>query len=171
MLKWVFDPFFVSGTKFSGVLVATKSEQLEALIAPVVVGLGYQLWGIDYSSQGRHTVLRVFIDAEAGITVDDCAAVSRQLGGVFDVEDPIAGEYSLEVSSPGMDRPLFTLEQFIQYVGHKVQVRLRTPFEGRRKFSGLLKGVEDEDVVIVVDKHEYLLPVDSIDKANVVPRF
>lgn len=151
--------------------MATKSEQLNALIEPVVTGLGYQLWGIDFASQGRHSVLRIFIDAEAGISVDDCAAVSRQVSGVMDVEDPISTEYTLEVSSPGMDRPLFTLEQFAQYVGHQVQVRLRSPYEGRRKFSGLLKGVEDEDVVIEVDQHEYLLPIDSIDKANVVPRF
>ncbi|WP_421868776.1 ribosome maturation factor RimP [Motiliproteus sp.] len=151
--------------------MATKNEQLNALIEPVVTGLGYQLWGIDFASQGRHSVLRIFIDAEAGISVDDCAAVSRQVSGVMDVEDPISTEYTLEVSSPGMDRPLFTLEQFAQYVGHQVQVRLRSPYEGRRKFSGLLKGVEDEDVVIEVDQHEYLLPIDSIDKANVVPRF
>jgi ribosome maturation factor RimP len=151
--------------------VATKSERLDALIAPVVAGLGYQLWGVEYASQGRHTSLRIFIDAEAGISVDDCAAVSHQLGSVFDVEEPITGEYTLEVSSPGMDRPLFTLAHYQQYVGYQVQVRLRTPFEGRRRFNGLLKGVEEEDVVIEVDKHEYLLPIDSIDKANVVPRF
>ncbi len=151
--------------------MATKSERLDALIAPVVSGLGYQLWGVEYVSQGRHTSLRIFIDAEAGISVDDCAAVSRQLGGVFDVEDPIAGEYTLEVSSPGMDRPLFTLAQFAQFVGHQVKVRLRSPFEGRRNFNGLLKAVEEEDVIIEVDQHEYLLPIDSIDKANVVPRF
>lgn len=154
-----------------GIAVASKSEQLEALVEPVVTGLGFQLWGIDYVAQGKHTVLRIYIDAEAGIHIDDCAAVSRQLSAVLDVEDPITGEYTLEVSSPGMDRPLFTLEQFAQYVGHQVQIRLRSPFEGRRKFSGLLKAVEEEDVVVVVDQHEYLLPVDSIDKANVVPRF
>ena len=151
--------------------MATQSEKLDALIQPVVAGLGYQLWGVEFLSQGRQTLLRVFIDAESGIGVDDCAAVSRQLSGVLDVEDPISGEYTLEVSSPGMDRPLFTLEQFSQYVGHHVQVRLRTPFEGRRKFSGLLKGVEDDEVVVEVDQHEYLLPIDAIDKANVVPRF
>ncbi len=151
--------------------MATKSEQLEMLIAPVVTGLGFELWGIEYLSQGRHTVLRVFIDSEDGIHVDDCAAVSRQLSGVFDVEDPIAGEYNLEVSSPGMDRPLFTLSHYERYVGHKVQIRLRVPFEGRRKFSGLLKGVEGDEVVVEVDNHEYLLPIDSIDKANIVPQF
>lgn len=151
--------------------MGTKSEQLEALIAPVVNGLGYELWGVEYRAQGRHTVLRIYIDAEKGIEVDDCAAVSRQLSGVFDVEDPVQGEYTLEVSSPGMDRPLFTLDQFRRHVGQRVQVRLRTPFEGRRNFSGLLKGVDEDEVIVEVDEHEYLLPIDSIDKANVVPRF
>ncbi|OMH39076.1 ribosome maturation factor RimP [Motiliproteus sp. MSK22-1] len=151
--------------------MATKLEQLESLIAPVVSGLGFELWGIEYLSQGRHTVLRVFIESENGIQIDDCAEVSRQLSGVFDVEDPISGEYNLEVSSPGMDRPLFTLEQYLQYIGHKVQIKLRVPFDGRRKFSGLLKGVEEDEVVVEVDSHEYLLPIDSIDKANIVPQF
>ncbi len=151
--------------------MATKLEQLGALVEPVVTGLGFELWGIEYHSQGRHTVLRVFIDAADGIHIDDCAAVSRQLSSVFDVEDPITGEYNLEVSSPGMDRPLFKLEQYQAFIGHKVQVRLRVPFEGRRKFSGLLKGVEGDEVVVEVDNAEYLLPIDSIDKANIVPQF
>ena len=151
--------------------MATKLEQLESLIEPVVSGLGFELWGIEYLSQGRHTVLRIFIDSEEGILIDDCAAVSRQLSGVFDVEDPVSGEYSLEVSSPGMDRPLFTLEQYQRYIGHRVQIKLRVPFDGRRKFAGLLKGVEDDEIVIEVDSHEYLLPIDTIDKANIVPQF
>mgnify|MGYP000067757340 FL=1 len=89
----------------------------------------------------------------------------------MDVEDPIAGEYALEVSSPGMDRPLYTLDQFERYAGHKVSLKLRMPFDGRRKFEGVLKGIEGNDVVMVVDDSEYLFPVDSIDKANVVPQF
>lgn len=151
--------------------MAVKFEQLSALIEPAVVGLGYEFWGIEFRSQGRHSVVRVYIDSEAGIDVEACASVSRQVSGIFDVEDPIAGEYTLEVSSPGLDRPLFTLEQYLRYVGHHVCIRLRAPYEGRRKFSGLLKGVEDEDIVLIVDKHEYLLPIDSIDKANIVPQF
>lgn len=151
--------------------MASKNAQLDQLIRPVVEGLGYQLWGIEYRSQGKHTVLRIYIDQEQGIDVDDCAKVSRQVSGVLDVEDPINVEYTLEVSSPGMDRPLYELDQFAQFAGYHVQVRLRAPFEGRRNFSGLLKGVEGEDVVVVVDNHEYLLPIDGIDKANIVPQF
>ena len=89
----------------------------------------------------------------------------------MDVEDPIAGEYTLEVSSPGMDRPLYTLEHFSRFAGEMVAIRLRSAFEGRRKFSGLLRGVEGDDVLVVVDEHEYLLPIEMIDKANIIPRF
>jgi len=151
--------------------VSSKLEQLQALLAPVVEALGYVCWGVEYISQGRHSLLRVYIDHPNGILVEDCEAVSRQVSGVLDVEDPITNEYTLEVSSPGMDRPLFTLEQFAAHVGEQVKVKLRSPFEGRRNFQGLLRGVEDQDVVVQVDEHEYLLPIEMIDKANVVPRF
>ncbi|KTC43672.1 ribosome maturation protein RimP, partial [Pseudomonas putida] len=126
---------------------------------------------IEFSAQGRHSLLRVYIDKEGGVLVDDCAIVSRQLSGVLDVEDPITVEYTLEVSSPGMERPLFTIEQFAAYAGAQVKIKLRAPFEGRRNFQGLLHGVEDQDVVIRVDEHEFLLPIDSIDKANIIPSF
>jgi len=151
--------------------VSSKLEQLQALLAPVVEALGYVCWGVEYISQGRHSLLRVYIDHPNGILVEDCEAVSRQVSGVLDVEDPITNEYTLEVSSPGMDRPLFTLEQFAAHAGEQVKVKLRSPFEGRRNFQGLLRGVEDQDVVVQVDEHEYLLPIEMIDKANVVPRF
>ncbi|MDU5673963.1 MAG: ribosome maturation factor RimP, partial [Pseudomonas aeruginosa] len=93
------------------------------------------------------------------------------VSGILDVEDPISGEYTLEVSSPGMDRPLFTLEQFAKHAGEQVKIRLRSPYEGRRNYQGILRGVEEQDVVVLVDDHEYLLPIDSIDKANIIPRF
>jgi len=144
---------------------------LQELIEPSVVALGYQLWGIEMISQGRHSMLRIYIDAEEGIGVEDCASVSRQVSGILDVEDPISGEYTLEVSSPGMDRPLFTLEQYKAFVGHVVQLKLRMPFDGRRRFKGVLSGIEDEDIVLVVDQEEYLLPIDHIEKANIVPQF
>ncbi|WP_428035886.1 ribosome maturation factor RimP [Amphritea sp.] len=151
--------------------MSAKLSVLQELIEPSVVALGYQLWGVEMISQGRHSMLRIYIDAEEGIGVEDCASVSRQVSGILDVEDPISGEYTLEVSSPGMDRPLFTLEQYQAFVGHVVQVKLRMPFEGRRRFKGVLKGIEDEDIVLVVDQEEYLLPIDHIDKANIVPQF
>ncbi len=151
--------------------MSSKLEQLQALLAPVVEALGYQCWGVEFISQGRHSLLRVYIDHPDGILIDDCEKVSRQVSGVLDVEDPIPGEYTLEVSSPEMDRPLFTLEQFAAHVGAQVKIRLRSPYEGRRNFQGVLRGVEEQDVVVQVDNHEYLLPIESIDKANIIPSF
>ena len=150
--------------------MASKAQQIEDLLTPTVEALGFELWGVEYLSQGRHTLLRIYIESPDGITVDDCAAVSEQVSAVLDVEDPITGEYTLEVSSPGMDRLLFKLEQYPAYVGEVVDLRLRTAFEGRRKYKGILKGIEGEDVVLHVDDHEYLLPHDAIDKARVQPR-
>ena len=151
--------------------MSSKLEQLQALLAPVVDALGYECWGIEFVSQGRHSVLRIYIDHANGILVDDCEKVSRQVSGVLDVEDPVTSEYTLEVSSPGMDRPLFTLEQYAKHVGEQVKIKLRGPFEGRRNFQGLLRGVEEQDVVLQVDGHEYLLPIDLIDKASIIPKF
>lgn len=165
------SPIFYLYSMHEGVQVSSKLEQLQALLAPVVEGLGYQCWGIEYVSQGKHSVLRIYIDKEGGILVEDCETVSRQASAILDVEDPISSEYTLEVSSPGMDRPLFTLEQFAAHAGEQVKIKLRTPFEGRRNFQGLLRGVEEQDVVVQVDQHEFLLPIDSIDKANIIPSF
>lgn len=150
-----------------------KHSVLEELIRPVVEGLGYRFWGMEFLAKGKDSVLRIFIESlsEAGISVDDCAAVSRQVSGILDVEDPITGEYTLEVSSPGLDRPLFDLDQYREFVGGQVSLKLRVPFDGRRKFKGLLVAVEDEDVVLRVDQEEYLLPIDLIEKANLVPQF
>lgn len=151
--------------------MATKEQQLIDMIKPVVESLGYEFWGLEYVAQGKNSVLCIYIESENGINVDDCANVSRQASAVLDVEDPISSEYNLEVSSPGLDRPLFTLDQFQRNVGEFVDVRLRYPFEGRRNFKGRLVAIEGEDAVVHVDEHEYLLPVDSIDKANVIYQF
>lgn len=148
-----------------------KEQQLQAMLAPTITGLGYEFWGLEYLTHGRQAVLRVFIDSPNGIGVEDCATVSRQVSAVLDVEDPIPVEYTLEVSSPGMDRPLFTLDQYTRNVGELIKLRLRAPFEGRRNFSGQLTSIEGDEIVIVVDEHEYLLPIELIDKANIVPRF
>lgn len=150
--------------------MSAKLSQLEDMLRPVVEGLGYEFWGIEYRSTGRHVLLRLFIDdADDGISVEDCEKVSRQVSGVLDVEDPIQSEYTLEVSSPGMDRPLFRPEHYRAWVGYMVQIKLRMAFEGRRKFKGLLNGMDGDDVAVIVDDHEYLLPFESIEKANIVP--
>ena len=147
--------------------MASKDQQITDMLQSTVEALGFVLWGVEYQSQGRHSLVRLYIDSPDGINVSDCAAVSEQASSLLDVEDPITGEYTLEVSSPGMDRLLFKLDQYPGYVGEIVELRLRSPFEGRRKFKGILKGIEGEDVVIQVDDHEYLLPHGAIDKARV----
>ncbi|MCA1770182.1 MAG: ribosome maturation factor RimP [Halomonas sp.] len=151
--------------------MAIKDAALHAMIEPVVTAMGFELWGIDFLSHGKHSRLVIYIDHENGISVDDCADISRQVSAIFDVEDPVRGEYRLEVSSPGMDRPLYTLDHFDRYRGHDVVLKLRAPFEGRRKFQGLLVGVEDDEVLLQAEGEEYCFPIDSIDQAQVVPRF
>jgi ribosome maturation factor RimP len=150
--------------------LAAKDEKIQALLEPAVEALGFTIWGLEYLSQGRNSLLRLYIDGEDGVNVDDCAAVSRQVSSILDVEDPISGEYTLEVSSPGLDRLLFQLEQYPAYVGEWIEIRLRVPFDGRRKFKGTLKGVEGEDIVIQVEDDEFLLPHCSVDRAQVKPR-
>jgi len=144
---------------------------VQKLIEPAVVSLGYELVGVEYLPQGKHSLLRVYIDTEQGITLDDCSRVSHQISGLLDVEDVIPGHYSLEVSSPGMDRPLFTAEHFQRFAGQLVKIRLSLPKDGRRKYSGVLRGMQDDDVVIVVEEQEVRLPLNTIEKANLVPEY
>ncbi|WP_053981603.1 ribosome maturation factor RimP [Marinagarivorans algicola] len=152
--------------------MASIQQRLEDMLGPVVASLGCELWGLEYLPQGSHrALLRIYIDKADGIGVDDCEKVSRQVSSVLDVEDPVSSEYTLEVSSPGMDRPLFKLEQFVESIGLKANVRLRIAFDGRRNFKGLLKGVEGDEVVLEVDSEEFLLPFELIDKANIIPTF
>lgn len=140
-----------------------------SLIEPVVEDMGYELVGVEFRAQSEEgAVLRVYIDKEDGINIDDCAAVSHQISGILDVEDPIREAYKLEVSSPGVNRPLFRESDFEKYKGHMAKIKLSIPYEGRRNFSGVLQGIEDSMAVIVVDNMEYLLPIEQIDKANLV---
>lgn len=150
--------------------MAGKEIRLTELLEPTVESLGFELWGMELISPNRRPTLRLYIEREDGVNVDHCAEVSRHVSGVLDVEDPIQGEYTLEVSSPGVNRLLFKPEQYALYVGEPIEVKLRFPFEGRRKFRGWLMGLEGEDVVVRVDDHDYLLPLKQVDKARVEPR-
>jgi len=145
--------------------------ELKALIEPVVEGLGCTLWGMEHLQQGHRSLLKIYIDNEDGVDVDDCARVSRQVSALLDVEDPIKGQYTLEVSSPGMDRRLFTLEQFRAFEGADVKLSLRTPWQGRRRFAGKLCGIENDQVVVRSGDEEFLFPFEQIDRANIVPSF
>ncbi len=145
-------------------------KELQKLLAPVVTALGYELVGVVRLSQGGHKViLRIYIDHADGISLDDCKQVSHQVSGVLDVQNPIQGHYTLEISSPGLDRPLFSIEHFIRFVGHKVKVQMARPLKARRNFMGLLQRVEDRNVIVVADGKEYNLPYDQIENAHIVP--
>ncbi|MBT6105155.1 ribosome maturation factor RimP [SAR92 clade bacterium H231] len=152
--------------------MAVADIKLKQLLQPVVEALGCELWGLELQAGGKTKLLRIFIDrAEEGVGIEDCERVSRQSSAVLDVEDVINGEYILEVSSPGMDRPLYELSQYEQYIGEDISLRLRFPYEGRRNFKGRLTGVDGDEIIVVATDHEFLFPVEGIEKANVVPRF
>jgi len=147
-------------------------EQLVELVRNTVEPMGYELVGAEYVGGGKgRNILRVYIDQESGITLDDCVAVSRQLSSVLDVEDPIAENYELEVSSPGLDRPLYQPEHFERFAGEKIRVRLARAIDGRRKFEGVLKGLTNGLVTIETDGGDIDLPFEDIDSARLVPKF
>jgi ribosome maturation factor RimP len=139
---------------------------LETLIRPVVEGLGCELWGIEYRTQKNSALLRIFIDKEDGVTMDDCSDVSHQVSGVMDVEDPIPVAYTLEVSSPGLDRVLFFPGQFDRYIGESVKVRLKWPVEERRNYLGKIMSADEQHLHIEQDGEEIKIPFDSIHRAR-----
>jgi ribosome maturation factor RimP len=149
-------------------MVSNRVSVLTELIEPVIKAMGYQLWGIEYLGQGKHSVLRVYLDKAGGVNIEDCALASRQISSLLDVEDPIKSEYTLEVSSPGLDRMLFSLEQFQEYAGYHAKIRLTESFEGQRNFTGQIKTVENNEVVLIIGDEELILPYELIEKANLI---
>lgn len=137
-------------------------------VEPVVSGMGYELVGVEFGGGRGNAKLRVYIDAAAGITLDDCAAVSEQLSASLDVSDPIPEAYALEVSSPGVNRPLFERADFQRFTGERAFVRLATGLEGRKRFKGELRGVEEQSVVMEVDGRTWHLPLDGVEEAHLV---
>jgi ribosome maturation factor RimP len=148
-----------------------KSVKLTNLLQPLVEDLGYEFVGLEHGSNPKNPVLVVYIDKPEGIAVQDCEKVSREVAALLDVEDPIPGRYSLEISSPGLKRPLFTLAHFEQFVGEIAKISLYAPQEGRRKFNGEILGVEDEQVKLEQDGTEVLLELGNIAKARLVPDY
>ena len=134
--------------------------------------MGCTVWGVEYISQGKHSVLRVYIDGEDGINVDLCAEVSRHVSDLLDVEEMMPMAYTLEVSSPGMERPLFKAEHYERFSGELAEIRLRTPQQGQRKFTGRLAGVENDCVLLDVENGDQVeLPINDIDRAHLKPEW
>ena len=146
-------------------------EHLVDLIEPSVEGLGYECVGIEYNPHPTHGMLRIYIDSENGILLDDCTKVSHQLSGMLDVEDPIQGEYQLEVSSPGADRPFFKLSQFESHVGNTVNLNLFKPIDKRRKITGLIQAVEGDSVILLEGEQTIKVPFQAMSKARLVPEY
>ena len=150
-------------------MMSSRERQICDLLEPSVSGLGYELVGVELEGSEVRSVLRIFIDREAGITVGDCEQVSRQIGAVLDVEDPIPESYVLEVSSPGLDRPLLTADHFVRFAGHPVRLRTTEPMDGRRGWKGRLVGCRDGNVVVREGDEERIIPLGLVGKANLVP--
>lgn len=150
----------------------TSTRDLKTLLEPAVTALGFELWGVEYLVRGRHRLLRVYIDGPDGVTVDNCAAVSHQVSGVLDVEDPIPGEYTLEVSSPGLDRVLFEPEQYARYTDSLLVVRTQAAIGGRRRFRGRLTAVTENGFSLKLDDgSEQAIAFADVDKTQVEPEF
>ena len=142
---------------------------LKDILTQQIEGMGYEFVGCELQKQSSHgSLLRIFIDKEKGVTIDDCSKVSRQVSAVLDVEDPIQGPYTLEVSSPGLDRPLFEIAHYQKFIGSKVKVRSLMPINDRRNFVGILLRVEKDNIILEVDNDEIMLPFANIEKAKLI---
>lgn len=146
-----------------------RGGDLRTLIEPAVQALKYELVDVELSGGAGQAVLRIYIDSADGINVDDCAKVSRQVSALLDVEDPIPGHYTLEVSSPGLDRPLVTHADFVRFTGALIKAKVTQPILGRRNFTGRLVEVDGDRVVVEVDNESYDLTLSNIEKARLVP--
>lgn len=146
-------------------------KKLTEMLSPAVEAVGYELLGVEFIRAGKHSTLRLYIDSDNGVEVDDCAEVSHQVSAVLDVEDPISTEYNLEVSSPGMDRPLFKVEHYKAVLGEVISVKLQMPQNGRRNFKGQLTSTEAISFTLNVDNETFELAYDNVIKANLVPQF
>lgn len=149
-----------------------KNERLTELLTPAVTALGYELVGVEYHPNSVNALLRIYIDKADGIELDDCVAVNEQVSGVLDVEDPISGKYTLEVSSPGLDRPLFNLADFEKFIGSQAKIRVSRPIERQRNFKGTIIAVNDELITIAEkDGKQAQLDFNFVEVARLIPTF
>ncbi len=148
------------------------NEKLNELLTPLVTDLGLEFVGIEFSPSRGSSLLRVYIDApERPVTVEDCERVSREISALMDVNDPIEGRYTLEVSSPGIDRPLFTVEHFSRFIGSEAKINVAMPIEGRQRFHGQIKAVEGDRIQLDQDGRDVQIPHANIVKAKLVPDY
>lgn len=144
------------------------ASKITTLLEPVIESMGYECVGVVWMPQSGRGVLRIYIDKEGGVTIDDCTLVSRQVSSVLDVEDAIAGEYNLEVSSPGIERPLFKFDDYQKFMGKKIKLRLKKPIDARRNWQGQITAANDNEITLAVGEDEIILPFDAIDKAHLL---
>lgn len=147
--------------------MATEKTQLDALISPDIIEMGFDFWGSSLTQESGRLMLRIYIDKPTGITIDDCAQVTRHINGLLDVHDPIREKYILEVSSPGLERPLFEHRHYQSVIGQFIQVKLHALAAEKRHFSGTLELVDEENISLCVDEETIVLPFAAIEKANV----
>ncbi|WMQ74441.1 MAG: Ribosome maturation factor RimP [Sodalis sp.] len=150
--------------------MSTLEQKLTGMITAPVEAMGFELVGVEFI-RDRQSTLRIYIDGDGGITVDDCADVSYQVSAVLDVEDPISAAYNLEVSSPGLDRPLFTTAHYRQFTGSNISVVLRIAVQNRRKWKGIIKAVDGDMITVTVEGKDDVFALNNIQKANLVPHF
>jgi ribosome maturation factor RimP len=146
-------------------------DRLTALIEPVVESLGYELVLLEFAPSRRMGTLRLYIDAPAGVQIEDCERVSREVAALMDVEDPIPSAYRLEVSSPGLDRPLVKPEHFRRFAGEMARVQMIAPIAGQRRFRGVVRDCDERNVILQVDSQEVSLPLADIETARLVPDY
>ncbi|MDC9594010.1 ribosome maturation factor RimP [Xenorhabdus sp. IM139775] len=150
--------------------MSTLEQKLTEIISAPVEALGFELVGLEFI-RARVSTLRIYIDSEEGITVDNCADVSHQVSAVLDVEDPVPGLYNLEISSPGLERPLFKAEHYQRFIGEEVSLMLRMAMQNRRKWQGIIKAVDGEMITVAVNGKDEVFALSNIQKANLVPHF
>lgn len=155
----------------AAILVTSKERQLERLFGPTIEALGCRIWGVELVSQGKHALLRIYIDRSNGVSIDDCERVSKQVSALLDVEDPIGSSYTLEVSSPGLDRLLFKPEHYAQSVGERVDLRLGLPEQGRRRVIGEMTRYTGDEVTVDVDGTPFVVHLANVQRARIVPTF
>ncbi len=152
-------------------MVNPVKHEVWRVFEPTIVAMGYEFVGVEYVGEAGRNTLRVYIDTANGVNLEDCESVSHQLSGLLDVEDPIGGAYDLEVSSPGMDRPLFKVEDYQRFAGERVKIRLAIPLDGRRNFTGQLLGIDADLVRVEVDGQIFELIYEQIERARLVPQY